>query len=224
MVYVTGQDALDAPFGAMMHLDWIEIKRNTPAFRAAQRALVCTDEITSFLGGFPSNFKNKEAVIEFVHRFDNVPPEIRRWWSDCAPEFRAAARTIQRQRPLAHFTSIPWRHAPRAEKSNRTVTEGARTVLIQSGLNEAWWPLAMLHWIAMWNGFVVGEDGRTPYHRRFREHAPYRQYPFGALVLLHPHRPVQPLRSEPVHEKLHSRLVPATVSYTHLTLPTTYSV
>ena len=67
----------------------------------------------------------------------------------------------------------------------------------------------MLHWIAMWNGFVVGEDGRTPYHRRFSEHAPYRQYPFGALVLLHPHRPVQPLRSEPVHEKLHSRLVPS---------------
>ena len=185
MVYITGQDAIDAPFGAMMHMDWIEIKRNTPAFRAAQRALVCTDELTNFLGGFPSNFKTTEAVIEFVHRFDNVPPEIRRWWSDCAPEFRAAARKIQRQRPLAHFTSIPWRHAPRAEKSNRTVTEGARTVLIQSGLGEAWWPLAMLHWIAMWNGFVVGGDGRTPYHRRFSEHAPYRQYPFGALVLLH---------------------------------------
>ena len=81
--------------------------------------------------------------------------------------------------------------------------------MIQSGLNEAWWPLAMLHWIAMWNGFVVGEDGRTPYHRRFSEHAPYRQYPFGALVLLHPHRPVPQLGSEPMHEKLHTRLVPS---------------
>ena len=67
----------------------------------------------------------------------------------------------------------------------------------------------MLHWIAMWNVFVVGEDGRTPYQRRFREDAPYRQYRFGALVLLHPHRPVPQLGPEPVHEKLHMRLVPA---------------
>ena len=67
----------------------------------------------------------------------------------------------------------------------------------------------MLHWIAMWNGFVVGKDGNTPYYRRFQEHAPYRQYPFGALVLLHPHRPVPQRRTEPVHDKLHTRLVPA---------------
>ena len=137
MIYVTGQDAVDAPFGAMMHLDWIEIKRNAQAFRAAQRALVCTDDLTTFSGGFPSNTKIKGAVIGFVHRFDSTPPEIRRWWSDCAPEFRAASRALQRMRPLAHFTSIPWRHAPRAEKSNRTATDRTRTVLIQSGLNEA---------------------------------------------------------------------------------------
>ena len=58
MVYVSGQDAIDAPFGAMMHIDWIEIKRNTQAFQAAQRALVCTDELTNFLGGFPVEFQN----------------------------------------------------------------------------------------------------------------------------------------------------------------------
>ena len=79
MIYVTGQDAIDAPFGAMLHIDWIEIKRNTQAFRAAQRALVCTDDLTNFSGGFPSNTKTKETVIEFVHRFDSTPPEIRRW-------------------------------------------------------------------------------------------------------------------------------------------------
>ena len=75
MIYVNGQDAIDAPFGAMLHIDWIEIKRNTQAFRAAQRALVCTDELTSFLGGFPSNFKTKEAVLEFVHGSTTFRPK-----------------------------------------------------------------------------------------------------------------------------------------------------
>ena len=102
-------------------------------------------------------------VVEAIHRFDDVPPVIRRWWSDRAPELLAASRYIRARRPLAHFTSIPWRHAARAEKTNRTVSEGARTVLIQSGLSEAWWPFAMLHWLAMWNGFVIGEDGMTPF-------------------------------------------------------------
>ena len=82
-------------------------------------------------------------------------------------------------------------------------------MLIQSGLSEAWWPLAMTHWIAIWNGFVVGDDGKTPYYRRFGEHAPYKQYPFGALVLLHPHRPVPQSGSEPAYEKMRTRLVPA---------------
>ena len=89
------------------------------------------------------------------------------------------------------------------------VTEGARTVLMQSGLSEAWWPFAMLQWIAMWNGFVVKEDGHTPYYRRFRQDAPYKQYPFGALVPFHPHRLIPQPGSDPVHEKMHTRLVPA---------------
>ena len=49
--------------------------------------------------------------------------------------------------------------------SNPNATEGARGVLIQSGLSEAWWPLALLICIAMCNGFVIGKNGMTP-HRR----------------------------------------------------------
>ena len=54
---------------------------------------------------------------------------------------------------------------------------------------------------------MVGKDGLTPYERRHETPAPYRQYAFGALVLLHPHRPV-PRQGEPLHDKLQSRLVP----------------
>ena len=137
-VQLIGSDAVEAPFGTLVHLDWIEVKRNTVAYRAARRALIFTDDITKFLGGSPSNSNTKEVVVESVHGFDDVPPAIRRWWSDRAPELEAASRYIRTIRPLAHFTSIPWRHAPRAERSNRSATGGATAVLMQSGLSEAW--------------------------------------------------------------------------------------
>ena len=49
-----------------------------------------------------------------------------------------------------------------------------------------WWPLALQCWIMMWNGFRIGPDGLTPYYRRFGRHPDYKQYPFGALVFVHP--------------------------------------
>ena len=101
-VGVTGPYAAETPFGAMVHLDWIEIKRGTDAFKAAHRSLIFTDDLTSFLGGAPSNRKTKEVVLEAIHRFDDVPPIIRRWWSDRAAEIMAASRAVRERRPLAH--------------------------------------------------------------------------------------------------------------------------
>ena len=210
MVWVTGKDAQDAPFGALVHMDWIEIRRGSKAAASAARALVITDDLTGFIGVFPSHTKEADAVVEMIHRYDNVPPEIRRWWTDRAAEFLAAAMAVRRLRPLAHFTSIPWRHAPKAEHSNRVATEGGRAGLIQAGLPESWWPLAITFWTSMFNGFMVGKDGFTPYWRRHGAAAPYRQFPFGALVLFHPHKPVKQARdAEVLHDKLQPKLVPA---------------
>ncbi|CAK0824602.1 unnamed protein product, partial [Prorocentrum cordatum] len=209
MVHVTGQDAIDRPFGAMLHIDWLEIRRGAQAFKTAQRALMLTDDLTMFLGAGPSNSKEASVVVELIHRHDEVPPTIRRWWSDRAAEFLAASRQVRSLQPLAHFTSAPWRHAPTAERTNRTASEGTRALLIQSGLEEAWRAMALLFWVAMWNGLMIGKDGVTPYLRRHGTPAPYKQYAFGALVLFHPHRPVPQQGAEPQHDKLQSRLVPA---------------
>ena len=84
MVCVSGADAIERPSGALTHMDWIDIKRDTPAYRTARRALMLTDDQTAFLGASPSDSKEADAVIEAVHRFDNVVPEIRRWWTDRA--------------------------------------------------------------------------------------------------------------------------------------------
>jgi len=208
---LTGEDATSSPFGALLHLDWIEIRRGSSAARSASRALVLTDDLTHFMGIFPSHAKDADTVVEFVHRFDETPPVVRRWWSDRAEEFLAASRRIRALRPLAHFTAVPWRHAPRAEHSNRVATEGARALLLQAGMPDAWWPLGVTFWTAMWNGFMTGQDGYTPYLRRHGVAAPYRQYPFGALVLFHPHKAVETTDDDGVirHEKLQAKLVPA---------------
>lgn len=208
MLCICGQDALDRPFGALLHMDWLQMRKGSRAFTTAQRALIMTDDLTSYLGAAPADSKTPEVVIEAVHHYDEAVPEVRRWWTDRASEFLSAVRHIRSIRPLAHYTSVPWRHAPKAERTNRTTSDGTRAALIQSCLSESWWVLALLHWISQWNGFVIGKDGLPPYRRRHGEDAPHKQYPFGALVLLHPHRP-PPRIGEPQHSKWQSCLDPA---------------
>ena len=78
MFAVTGPDAEEKPFVALLHMDWVEIRKGTQAFKTAQRALHLLDDITVFFGVFPSNSKTKEVVIEAVHRYDDTPPVVRR--------------------------------------------------------------------------------------------------------------------------------------------------
>lgn len=64
MIQVLGQDAVDDPFGALVHIDWVEIKRGTRAAAIAARALVVTDDVTQFRGVFRPTTKR-----------------MRRWWN-----------------------------------------------------------------------------------------------------------------------------------------------
>ena len=103
--------------------------------------------LRNYLGSMRSKNKKDTTVVDAIHKFDDTPPKIRRWYSDRANEFLAAATRVRCQRPLAHYTSIPWRHAARAERTNRTVPGGTRTALVQSALSEEWWALALKYWI-----------------------------------------------------------------------------
>ena len=109
------------------------------------------DDQTNFMGASPSRHKREEDVLAAIHHYDDVPPSIRRLWSDRAPEFVAAAYTIRTTRPLAHYTSAPGRHASKAERYIRTAEEGTRASLIQSGFSDAWWSLCLMLWIMQYN-------------------------------------------------------------------------
>ena len=91
---VTAPDALTRPFGAMIHLDYIAMERNSEASRAARYSLNVHDEKTSFRMAFPFHTRETEAVVDAMHQFDADIRVVRRWWTGAAPEFASAANMI----------------------------------------------------------------------------------------------------------------------------------
>ena len=113
---------------------------------------------------YPSNPVETEAVLDATHQFDDDIPAVRRCWTDAAPEFDSAVRTIRSSRPLAHYKSTPYRPQAngRAERVNRLMIEGTRCLLMMSGLNERWRVMAIVHFCMNYNASYRGKDGFTP--------------------------------------------------------------
>ena len=112
---VTGPDVTLRPFGALVHIDWLEMKSGSKAHGIAARALLITDQETEFLGVLPSKRQLASEVIRALHDFDDPgSPAIRRLISDRAPEFLSAGRTLRSFRPFAHFVTVPYRHASKS--------------------------------------------------------------------------------------------------------------
>ena len=93
---LTGPDVAFMPFGALVHVDWLEMKSGSKAHGIAARALLITDQETEFLGVLPSKRKLASEVVRALHDFDDPgSPAIRRLLSDRAPEFFSAGRTLR---------------------------------------------------------------------------------------------------------------------------------
>ena len=89
----------------MVHMDHIAREPEYEAVRAARYCLNIHDEKTDFFMAFPSNARESVADVDAVHRFDDAQPEVR-WWTDSAPEFASAARTIPSTGLLAHTKTL----------------------------------------------------------------------------------------------------------------------
>ena len=118
------------------HVDWLDMRHGSDAYRSLHRAAAFTYDLSLFLSDFPSSMKTRDAVAEALHLFDDVHLDVEVSGSTGATELWAVSKNITTIRPFVHFTSIPHRHAAKAERTNRTAAGGTRTIEIQDSLSE----------------------------------------------------------------------------------------
>ena len=155
--------------------------------------------------------------MDASHSFDDGTPFVTSLWTNAAPQCAKAARRIRALRQLAHYKSAPYlpEANARAERFNRFMAEGTRCVLLQSGLGETWWPLAIVLFCMNFTAFFRRKDGFTVWIRRFGSPHKFRPYPFGALVFyVHPTDAPYPgskTKDSLTTKNWRSRFVPASV-------------
>ena len=142
-------------------------------------ALVVKDVATGFIYVYPSARRNTESIILAMKHFTGPADKVGIFYSDNAPELVAAMKILQ------------WRHTISKDyisKSNavaeslvRSILEGTRVNLLQSGLHHQYWPHAARHWCFMCNVIQIGEE-ITPWKLRFGEDYKGPKIPFGCQI------------------------------------------
>ena len=200
---LTGPDEALKPFGALVHIDWLEMN-GSKAHGIAARALLITDQETEFLGVLPSKRKLASEVVRALHDFDDPgSPAIRRLLSDRAPEFLSAGRTLRSSRPFAHFVTVPYRYVSKGQTERQWNPPELRCSKRSSQA-----PGGQYVWSTSWpcgTGTCEVETGLLPTSAGTAK-TPYRMYPWGSLVFAHLHKPV--VEDEEESDRWRSELAP----------------
>jgi hypothetical protein len=183
--YTAEIDKSDAPttFGDLVTSDSIfAIKRSSTstARHGDTAALVVRDKATGWLAAYPSKRKSAEDVKAAVNDFKGSET-IKRWYSDGAPELHAACRELG----IRHDISDPHRSETNGqiERTNRTVIEGARCLLFQSGMPYKYWKLAITCFATSYNvAHVDNKKGTVSYVERHSHKFQGKKLPFGSKV------------------------------------------
>ena len=110
---------------------------------------------------------------------------VQRWYSDGADEIHAACTELG----IRHDIAEPNRHESNGviERTNRTVIEGARTILYHSGLPYKYWPEAMRYFCVSYNAFHRdSKHGHNPHEQRHGTRFTGVQLVFGEGILYRP--------------------------------------
>ncbi|MBW0520813.1 hypothetical protein O181_060528 [Austropuccinia psidii MF-1] len=132
-------------------------------------AMIIQDHHSSLATLYPLQQKSEapQAIIEWINKFNNLTDfRVKRLRTDNAGEFtcRVFAEALK-TRGIVHETIIPYEHhqAGKIERTNRTIAEAARSMLIDSGLNVEMWPYAFRHAVWVFNRVLHADNKRTPY-------------------------------------------------------------
>ena len=144
-------------------------------------ALVVKDVYSQFRYVYPSDTKNSDQCHEDLLHFLGKDDEVGIIYSDNAPELGQAIKRLG----VRHNTSREYVDENKSviEREIRTILEGTRANLAQSGMPEKYWPLASQHHAFALNLAKRFDTGVVPWEARFGESFTGLVVPFGAKVL-----------------------------------------
>ena len=144
-------------------------------------ALVVKDVYSQFRYVYPSDTKNSDQCHEDLLHFLGKDDEVGIIYSDNAPELGQAIKRLG----VRHNTSREYVDENKSviEREIRTILEGTRANLEQSGMPEKYWPLASQHHAFALNLAKRFDTGVVPWEARFGESFTGLVVPFGAKVL-----------------------------------------
>ena len=183
-------------FGGRVHLDSVGGESDVTAkvgWRGERFLHVIHDDYTRFPYAYPSKDKLTDSIVAGIKLFAGSQlGEIKMLRIDNAREFKAAAEQLK----LNIEPSPPHRHEShgRAEAFNRTMFEGVRSALLQSGLGHAFWPVAAQHFAFNYARLPLPVLGnQTPYFLRYSSEHNHQLVPFGrGIFYIQPDRSKQP--------------------------------
>ena len=116
--------------------------------------------------------------------------------TDCAPDLLAGIRSLQWIPETSYAGDVM--HNTRVERLIRTVKEGARTLLLQSGLHHCFWPNALKYvcTVDSFQQMSLADNSKTKYEHVTGKPFTGEQIPFGTLVYYKPtdHRNLPPFQ------------------------------
>ena len=152
---------------------------------AARYAMVIYDLYSGWLEFSAQAKKSAAKAKQALKRFDPTS-RIKSFYCDNAPELIQAARDLGYSNP----TSTPYRSTSNAvaERQNRVVLEGTRTVLSQSGCPTYWWPYAGHHFCFSRNITPHPITNVSPFKKRYPKRKDFDglRLPFGCAVDFRP--------------------------------------
>ncbi|MBW0501017.1 hypothetical protein O181_040732 [Austropuccinia psidii MF-1] len=127
------------------------------SFDKKSYALIIQDHYSLLATLYPLKQKLEapHIVIEWINKFDNLTKfKVKRLQTDNGGEFTSKfIGDILKAKGIVHETAIPYKHheAGKIERTNCTITEAARSMLIDSGMHVEMWPYAFRNAVWIFN-------------------------------------------------------------------------